>query len=145
MARLLIFDADPLYREMAQAVFERAGHEATAADSAADCVRRLRAGGFDAVVADLSADLAGGSASESAGESASASDVLAAMRTPGAAPAVIGLVNGGAPSPERRGRVFAAVVAKPFSEADLLAALELALQDVAGRRAAGRGNGGETA
>lgn len=121
MARLLVFDFDPLFRDIVQATLERAGHTAVAVDSAAACIRLLAVATFDVVIADLSAELG------------DAPERLAAMRALGLAPAVVGVAGAGpaAPSWSRAG-CFAAVVAKPFIADDLLAAVNLALKDKGG-------------
>ena len=53
LAQVLVVDDEPEIAELLCELLQAAGYGVTIADSGADALRRLRSGGFDAIVSDL--------------------------------------------------------------------------------------------
>lgn len=115
MARILVVEASPIYREIIRGMLQRMGHQTTLLIECDDCLSDPRYHGYDLVLADMSA------------QQRRLGPVIAAA-TPGGPP-VIGMIDDG--SVQMSG-TFAALVMKPFDDGDLRSAVDQAL-DGAGK------------
>ena len=110
MARILVAEADLLYREMVQFMLERDGHQVVAVESGRQCLGRLDDdGAFDMVVANLFLPNCDGG------------ELLAAIRRRDAAMPIIGISGGddGVAPPKPGAMGAGAVLAKPFTAEQL--------------------------
>jgi len=110
MARILVAEADLLYREMVQFMLERDGHQVVAVESGRQCLGRLEQdAAFDLVVADLFLPNCDGG------------ELVAGIRRRDAAIAIIGIASGatGVAPPMATALGVGAVLAKPFTAEEL--------------------------
>lgn len=117
MARILIVEDDDLHREMLQSALERRGHHVTTAADGGEGLARLRAETVDLVLTDLFMPRTDGI------------ELIRAMGAAGGAVPVIAMSGGvnGIHRPFTRGAALLgarAVLTKPFSTGELLAAVE---------------------
>lgn len=114
MVRVLVIERDPLFRDMIQAMLERAGYRVRAVGSVSEAVGSLAHGPINAVIADLSLrDIFGHT------ELAAAVDAQGAIPTIGMADTQRQNVSGS--------KDIAAVIAKPIIESELLNVLQQVL------------------
>lgn len=118
MARILVAEGDLLYREMVQFMLERDGHQVVAVESGRQCLSLLeRDAAFDLIVTDLTLPHGQGG------------EFLAAIRRFGGSIPVVGIAEdfSRAVSPEMVRMEAGAMLAKPFSAAELARAAAQAL------------------
>lgn len=117
MVRVLVIERDPLFRDMIQAMLERAGLAVQTAVNVSEGLAQMLCCRFDAIIADLSMrDMFGRAA-------------LTAIAQARAAVPVIGMAEGGPRNPDVRGLGgVAAVIAKPIIERELLNVLDQVLK-----------------
>jgi len=121
MARILVAEDDPLYRELVETMLVRDGHAVVAVANGRQCLAALAAEAFDAVVADLFLPNSGGVES------------LAAIRATGVAVPVVGMIGGrnGMAGAEAGALIDLAadwVLAKPFTDGELRTAIASVLR-----------------
>jgi CheY-like chemotaxis protein len=115
MARVLVIERDPLFRDMVQAMLERADHKAQAAVNVSEGLALMLYSRFDVIIADLSMrDMFGRVATTAISQ---ATPVVP----------IIGMADGRSQQPFTRGPDVVAVIAKPIIEGNLLRVLDQVL------------------
>ncbi len=114
MARILVVDNDPPYREMVETMLLRQGHSVLAAENGRQCLDRLDQQAVDLVITDFFIPVQ------------DVVETIVAIRGQGYAIPIIGMTDGLAGSAMMR-LCTDAMLVKPFSATELSAAINASL------------------